>query len=69
MIVRIPTLSPAELERRREAARSADAHLRLEGLAMTESAKMLRERWIRGELNEEELLAVTRAQLLDELRE
>ena len=69
MTVSVPTLTPAELERRREAARSADAHLRLEGLAMTESAKALRERWIRGELSEEELLAVTRAQLLNELCE
>lgn len=46
---------PADQARRRQrAARAADANLRIEGLAMSEEAKALRERWIEGELTAEE---------------
>ena len=63
MTVRTPTISPAELERRHKVARSADAHLRLEGLAGSDAVKALCERWERGELSDEALLEATQAQL------
>ena len=63
MAIETPTHSPAELERRREAARSADAHLRLEGLEGSDAVALLCERWERGELSDEALLAATQAHL------
>lgn len=61
------TLSRAEVKRRRQAAQAAEASLRLEGLTMSESAKALQERWIAGELDEEEVMELTKANLLAEL--
>ena len=62
-------LSRAEVEHRRRAAREADANLRLEGLTLPESAKALREQWIRGDIDSEELMALTQAQVAQDLRD
>ena len=61
MVVRTPTLSPAELERRRAAARSAEAHLRLEGLTPSDAARALKAKWVNGEIDKETWLAELRA--------
>ena len=60
MAVRTPTLSSTELERRREAARSAEAHLRLEGLAPSDAARILKAKWMSGEIDKETWLAKLR---------
>ena len=60
MAVRTPTLSPAELERRRKAARAAGTHLRLEGLTPSEVAQVLKARWADGEICKETWLAELR---------
>ena len=61
MATEAPTLSPAELERRRKAARSADAHLRLEGFTSSAAAQALKAQWMSGEINRETWLAELRA--------
>ena len=67
MAIETPTLSPAELERRREAARSAEAHLRLEGLTPSDVARILKAKWMSGEIDKETWLAELR--VLHDLRE
>lgn len=61
MAVKTPTLDPAELERRCQAARSADAHLRIEGLIPSNAAQALKAKWISGEIDRETWLAELRA--------
>ena len=61
MTVRTPTLRPAELERRREVARSAAAHLRLEGLVPSDAAQVLKAKWVSGEIDKKTWLAELRA--------
>ena len=66
--VKVPP-NKADVEHRHRAAREADANLRLEGLTLPESAKLLRERWISGEIDSEKLMALTLLQVTEDLRD
>ena len=58
-----------EVAKRRASALAADANLRLSGLTTPEAAKMLRERWILGEIDVKELIELSKAQILEDLRD
>lgn len=51
----IPVVDDQEKQRRFEAARSAEASLRIEGLFLSDDAKALMNRWVNCEITDEEL--------------
>ena len=59
----------SEVARRRAAMLAADADLRFEGLYASEAAKKLGERWILGEISDDDLIDLTKAQLLQKFSE
>ncbi len=54
-----PSISDADLARRRDAVRFAIANTRIEGLTVSPEAEALFERWARGEIDDDDLMNQT----------
>lgn len=52
----IPLIDEQEKQRRFEAARDAEASLRISGFFLSEDTKALMNRWVNGEITDEELV-------------
>ncbi len=50
----LPPMDEKEKQRRFEAARSAEASLRIEGLFVSPEDKVLSDKWVNGEITDEE---------------
>ena len=51
----LPTIDEQEKQRRFEAARSAEASLRISGFIISKETKALTDKWVNGEITDEEL--------------
>lgn len=63
-----PPPDPAEIPSRRRAADAAAANLRLSGSTVPKAAHELIERWVRGEIDGDELIGLGVAQALRKAR-